>query len=828
MNKITLLALASVSAAALGSAASAQSTSAQPTAAAAPAEEATLGEIVVTARRRSESLQEVPQTVNAVTADTLSKLNIKQFQDIQNVVPGLSLSPSQIGPQKNASLRGVTFDTNTGQVPTVAFYMNDAPVGLNFVYQSLFDVGQVEVLKGPQGTNRGVSAPSGAITVTTRKPDLSGFGGYVDTTLTDLQGRNVNAAVNVPIIKDVLGLRVSGVMDQNDYGGVRSLHNGTRPEAKTSGVRASLSFEPNDALNANVTYQHLDHRVMSFSQVTGPGPGSFTSGTTTFPATFNPPLTGEDRAAVQDSAEDTIQHYDVVTAQVDSRLFGQHFSYVGSYQFQKEHNLSEGPGDVGNVVPFVAIVQDTRTSAKETTQEFRIASDPAPGRFFDYTVGAYYDWFDVGGHVNNPGPLLAGAFGAAPGINLSAYNPAYQIPVFIDIPSTRQETSLFGNLTLHLGDNTELSGGVRHIWSIVNNQTTISTGNGLINLDALGLPAAVGCSALHFAQGAGARDCVVPAAGVRSNLQTRASESPTIYNVSLSHHFTRDFLVYANTGTSFRPPVASVGIQGALANSTLPGQDTLSFHPSEKSTAYEVGFKSSWLDGRARLNASIFRQKFTNLTIYIPNISYYNTITGQPTNFNFTQSVDALVQGFDIDTAFQITHDWNISAQMSYADGKIKSGMVPCNVAGAVLSPTNLISMCAGGSSSRLPLWNATFQTEYTRPVTDKVDGFVRGLLNYYPQNKNRAEPNFTVDAYSLLNVYAGVRSHDGAWEASIFARNAFNTYRELDVSTVQANTNGSLAQSFSSLIHPSGYYLTASTPQREVGINFHYAIGSR
>jgi iron complex outermembrane receptor protein len=827
MNRISLLALASVSVTALASVANAQPAPAT-TPGASAAEEATLGEIVVTARRRTESLQEVPQTVNAVTAEALSKLSIKQFQDIQNVVPGLSLVPSQIGPQKNASLRGVTFDVNTGAVPTVAFYMNDAPVNLNFVYQSLFDVGQVEILKGPQGTTRGISAPSGAITVTTRKPNLSEYGGYVDTTFTDQHARNVNAAVNVPIIKDVLGLRVSGVMDTNDVDGVSSLHNGIRPTANTSALRASLSFEPSDVLNANVTYQHLDHEVTNFIQVTGPGPGSFTSGGTVYPASFNPPLTIDDRASVQDAAENTKQHYDVVTAQIDSRLFGQHFSYVGSYQFQKFHNISEGSGDVGNIVPGVGITQDTRTRARETTHEFRVASDPAPGRLFDYTVGAFYDWFDVGGHIINPGPLLPGAFGNTPTINLSAYNPAYQTPIFIDIPGNRQETSLFGSVTLHLPWNTELSGGLRHIWSISNNATTISTGNSLLNLGALGLPLTLPCSVLGSTAGPNAGDCIRPTAAVRSNTGLRASESPTIYNVSLSHHFTRDILAYANTGTSFRPAFSSTGIQGALANSTDPNLTTLSFHPSEKSKSYEVGFKSTWLDGRARLNASLFRQTFTNLSIYIPNITYYNTITGQPTNFNFTQSVDAKVQGFDVDTAFQITPEWNISAQMSYADGKVQSGVVPCNVSGAVLSPTNLISTCQGGSSSRLPLWNATFQSEYTHPVTDKVDGFIRGLLNYYPENKNRAEPNFTVDAYSLLNLYAGVRSHDGAWEVSVFARNAFETKRALDVSTVQANTNGSLATSFSSLIHPSGYYISTMTPQREVGFNVHYAFGSR
>ena len=117
MRQYLLLAFASASAIALGSGAQAQTAART---AARPAEEVTLGEIVVTARRRAESLQEVPQTVNAVTSDTLQKLNIRQFQDIQTVAPGLSLQQSNTGFQNTASLRGVTFDVNTGgQIATV-------------------------------------------------------------------------------------------------------------------------------------------------------------------------------------------------------------------------------------------------------------------------------------------------------------------------------------------------------------------------------------------------------------------------------------------------------------------------------------------------------------------------------------------------------------------------------------------------------------------------------------------------------------------------------------------------------------------------------------
>jgi iron complex outermembrane receptor protein len=838
MKRLISLALASVSVAAIAPVANAGAAPQSLTTASEPAEEATLGEIVVTARRRAESLQEVPQTVNAVTGDTLQKLNIKRFEDVQTVVPGLSLASNNSGFAAAASLRGVTFDVTTGAQPTVALYMNDAPVQALFLFQSLFDIGQIEVLKGPQGTTRGVSAPSGAITVTMRKPSLSDFGGYVDVTATDLHGRNAQGAINLPIVKDVLAVRAAAVIEQNDFDGVRSIHNPLRPTQKTSAERLGLSFEPSDVFDANVTYQHMDRNYQNFTQISGPGPGAFSNAGGSFPASYDPPISPEDRLSVNDQPSIIRQHFDVVIAQVDSRVFGQHLSYVGSYQHQKLQINSAN--DNGDLIPFGDLINSQVTTGEQTTQEIRLASDPAPGRFFDYTVGAFYNWVENGGHVTQTASLLPGAFGLAPGVNFEAFNQNYRVPVLIDIPGTLQETSLFGSVTFHLGANTELSGGVRHIWSITDNATVINVGDGLLNLGAIGLPTTLPCSILNGTAGPNPGDCFLNTAQLAGDNASRSSEAPNIYNVSLSHHFTRDFLVYANTGTSYRPPVSSVGLQGAIVSSPLPVLHNLTFHPSERSRAYEVGFKSTWLDGRARLNASVFRQRFTNLTIFLPGVNYFNTVTNAATaSFGMTASVDALVQGFDVDTAFQVTPEWNISAQMSYADGKVKGSQVPCNTfaADGTTSTFNtadpatgvaVVSLCPGGPASRLPLWNATFTSEYVHPLSDQADGFFRVLATYYPENKNRAEPDFTAPNYSLVNLYLGLRSHDGAWEASIFARNAFKAEQAVDIQQTQQNLNGPLGSAFAGLIHPSGYYLTQTTPRREVGVNVHYAFGSR
>jgi iron complex outermembrane receptor protein len=840
MKRLSALLVGTASLISMGSLAVASPAAAQGAPAAAPADDtATLGEIVVTARRRAESLQEVPQTVNAVTTDTLQKLNITQFADVQNVVPGLQLQNRSDGYSQAASMRGVTFDVNTAApLPTVAMYVNDAAVQAGFVFNSLFDVGQIEVLRGPQGTTRGVSTPSGAMTVTTHRPDLSSFGGYVDGTVSDMHTRNVQGALNIPVIKDVLAVRVAAFYDENDGDGTRSIHNALRQSIKTSAERFSVSFEPSDAFNANLMYQHTDRQIHAFDPVSGPGH--------VFPATgpvqfVDPPLDPFDRAAVEDGISDARIHTDLVTAQIDSRIFGQHLSYVGSYS----HNKTFAPKNLGvtsisdtaDILPGIELYNSQIVFSEYTTQEFRLASDPAPGRFFDYVVGGYYSWTAVGGPVYQPPIPAQGAFGP-PGAppDIAAYDPRYTLGFGIaNIPYTKQETSLFGNVTLHLPFDTELSGGIRHIWTVFNSNGSLDIGQQTLPLPASLFGGVCGAGGTVASKYAGFCDLTLPSNLIHSPF--RSSDTPNIYQVSLSHHFTRDLLGYVNTGTSYRPAYASFGItNAAVLTSTDPLIQALVAHPAERSRSYELGFKWTFLDGRARINADVYRQRFTNFTIVTP---YTQIQGGAP--FNFTAPADALVKGIELDAAWQVTRDWNIGLLYSYSDGAIQGSLIPCNLTDASGAPVfnhPPLSFCQGGTASRSPYWNATLTSEYVHPVMDGADGFVRMLFSYYPENKNRVEENFTVPSYGLLNLYLGMRSHDGAWEVTLFAKNALKNETVLDKSPVDYNLNSYLGIPAAQLGYGaylgsyfpanSGYFPTQVTPRREVGISVHYAWGSR
>lgn len=822
---------ASVSLWAFASAASAQSVPAEPPAAEQEAVE--VGEIVVTARRQNESLQDVPQTVNAVSGQALEKLNILEFEDISSVVPGLTLEDGGSGYAYSASVRGVSFDTNSAASPTVEFYLNDAPIGANQIFQAMYDVGQIEILRGPQGTLRGRSAPSGAITLSTRKPDLTEFGGYVSTSASQLGARNVQGAVNLPILQDKLALRLAGVFDENEGDGVRSINSDIAPNSETKSWRASLRFEPTENLDFNLVYQHLGTDVARYNQVSGSGaPGGFIPGTTrpAPPAGYNGPvIDGLDRLSVYAGPSTIDQSFDTVTAQANWAFAGHKLSYVGSYSesaLDLVYNIDEG-----NSVPGVGIFQNLSLRSDQTSHELRLSS-AGSGRFLDYAVGAFYSRSNGQTRVVMPASYLDGVAGQpdqAP--DPFAFDPRYRIDINVDGPSKGEEISYFGSLTAHLTESTELTVGARQINSKSNSGTRLTLGGGLV---AVAIPAP--CADIGFGSTyPGFCDVPVAPIGVTADYTEVRDDDAFIYNATLNHRFNRDLMVYANIGTSYRQGPTDTGPSNAQNDPLLR---SFIFLEPEKSTAYEIGAKGALFDRRLRYNLALYRQNFDGLIVRTTPVPYLsdNGATQLVNIAAFNANADAIVDGIDFDATFQISPDWSIGGAVSYADGRIDNDQIPCrdsdfdgtpdlgDVSLGDFPPGTFIAVCESNASvSRAPLWSATLQSEYTRPLNDGMDLFVRGLFSYYPEN-DRQNEDFVVDSYGLLNLFAGIRSADGAWVLSVFVKNAAKNETILSREFNTVVPIGGLADRFGD----NGYRLTTMTPRREVGVTLRWAFGSR
>jgi iron complex outermembrane receptor protein len=210
-----------------------------------------LGEITVTATRREEQLSKVPVAVVAFTAETLESRTIVSEQDVGMLVPGLQVKNGQNSNQLSFSMRGQTLDPFSGTSPAVLTYLNEAPYNPGNTATDFFDLGSVQVLKGPQGTLFGRNATGGAVLYSTPMPGDK-FDGYAIVRGGSRDFSQTQAAVDIPLVRDKLAMRVA-FDATTGKGYVTNVHTGnTLGDKDNRSGRATILFTPIDAIK-NVT-----------------------------------------------------------------------------------------------------------------------------------------------------------------------------------------------------------------------------------------------------------------------------------------------------------------------------------------------------------------------------------------------------------------------------------------------------------------------------------------------------------------------------------------------------------------------------------------------
>lgn len=348
-------------------------------------------EIIVTATKRATLLSDVPIAITAFTGETLEKRGIDDFEGFARFTPGLDFQKSGAA-RTQYVIRGLSVGRVTTAEPQnrslVAVYFEDVPIQTNGLNPDidLFDVERVEILKGPQGTLFGDSAMAGAIRYVAQQPNLKQVEGKASTSLSSTHrgGMNYTAkgAINLPIVEDQLGLRVSGSYRHNS-GYVDNILTGKHNvnDDDTVAVRGSLLWKPGSNFSAQLfgTYQHTGAGGESIEEGgvgpdgrPRPGLGSFAFSRMTDESLKDDFLLGV-----------LTLNYDVGLGNITS---------VSSYHRRKLTNVStDFPEDVFPafglaVLPNNKLVQPL--SNKQFTQEIRFAST-LEGRF-NFTVGAYY------------------------------------------------------------------------------------------------------------------------------------------------------------------------------------------------------------------------------------------------------------------------------------------------------------------------------------------------------------------------------------------------------------------------------------------------------
>ena len=777
----------------------------------APAEgdEASSSEIIVQARRKDESVQDVPLVVNAVTAEDVNKLNLRDFKDITSVVPGLTMATNSNGIGTTSSVRGVNYDVNaSGNNGTIEYYMNDAPVSAAILFTQMYDIGQVEVLRGPQGTLRGRASPSGSITVSTRKPDLSEIGVAGRLTANDISGYNGSAAINLPLVQDVIGIRIAGVYDKSQGNRVRSINSTEEPLFETTGGRISLRATPVDFLELNAMYQTTKVDAVQFDQVASFS--QFAAGA----AASTRVITPEERLGISSAPRRNNQRFDTYNWSAALSLAGQKLTYVGQYSKAAYYSEDPSAGDQINFFAGQQVKQVTNTTAIQESHEIRLQNEERIGGMFDYVIGYFNNTLDPPTSLTRPTAI------GLPNGTLVATSLT-PIERFGD----SAEESYFGNLTVHLGDAAELSGGVRHIkyrWN-----AGLKVAGNLLDDAVNGCARAANCQPL----------------------------SKTIYSLSAKYRVTDSLMAYASFGTSWRPPINVVG--DFSLNKSARERSFLDL-PAETSKSYELGIKSDWLDKRVRLNVSVYQQDYENFPyrsssgIYYVNYGFVgapiNAVVPQRGIFNFVGAVPVRVRGVEVEGQFQVSDNFNLGGNINYSMGRVKNGIMPCNDLNGdgnpdvlATAPTlaqlqtayganNLGACRSNDRSASAPVWSGVVQGEYKAAISDSMEGYVRGLLSWYGKSGNdHQNPYDNVGRYSLTNVFLGLRDPEGAWDVTLFAKNVFNNQTVTSVSNGPLATSyRNAAASFAEASAVSTYAGINMTAPREFGVTARFAFGSR
>jgi iron complex outermembrane receptor protein len=537
-----------------------------------------LQEIVVTATRRSERLQDVPLSITAFSQQDLSTNGIVGYEGLALQTPGVVLN-KQSDNFNNFTARGIATNTYGANLQsTVAVYIDDLPISrignTTTLNPNLYDVEQVEFLRGPQGTLFGSGSLSGALRIITKSPDLTGFhaSGQVDAGMTgsDSLRQRYDGMVNIPLVDNMVAIRAVGFYRHED-GWIDNIGTGKK-NANTlvdEGGRLALLIRPNERLSVKLLASYEDSEPKDAS-LTSPSLGLY----------------------VRDSNQPDIysgsMNNDNLT--ISYHFDGATLTSSSTYSRFNQKFFVDLAGTFGGAIAFGL---DALGYQKTFVEETRLASDP--GGKFDWVVGAYYldQRLTVPFYFRSSLDFLQSH-------NITGLsNEYYEVE---NTHSVSHELAGFGDLTYHINDQLSLTGGLRY--SKVDSQGWVDGGyNSNYFVNALfGIPGPLTITPIPAAVG------------------TKIEANRPSYKVSLSYMPSSSLTTYATVSTGFRAPV--VNATAGSVSVVNPNDIVIpSGATSDNLTNYEIGAKGNWLEGRLSANVAVYLINWSNIQIQANRVS---------------------------------------------------------------------------------------------------------------------------------------------------------------------------------------------------------------
>ncbi|OGT79378.1 MAG: hypothetical protein A3H91_00715 [Gammaproteobacteria bacterium RIFCSPLOWO2_02_FULL_61_13] len=795
-------------------------------------------EVVVTAQKREENVQEVPISISTYSGEFLDQAGIDTLQDLGDYTPNLTLSTSSNVVNNRIIMRGVGSVGDNALEPSVAVFIDGVYYPrTSALVGSLTDIALVEVLRGPQGTLFGRNASMGALNIRTRAPSEE-FEGEVRGSYGNYDALRVDGFVSGPL-SDMLSGRLSlHHANRDGYGDNTFLDSGSKDEFgdwEDLTVRGKLYFEPSAELSATVTldYSSVENEgnVIEVKDDTVlPGYAPIISAVLSPTGPFLPtgPVTemidADDYEINQDHRDDADDEQYGISADISWDIGSHTVRSITAFRDWNNESFESAlrlPGDLFNRV--------SNYDAETVSQELQLLS-PGSGRF-QYVAGLYYydeDYridqnFDLGADFCSPAvgnlvtataaaaliPALTAAFtpligaglaqAVASGIVVGALTTPAQL-VALGVPAP------LAPILLASAPPAAAIGGAAAAGCAAGPQTAAVDGEFRQDVSSLAL---FGQLTLHVTdqlrltgglrwtsdEKDGSFESVInnpivapPSPANPFGLQLRAAESsPDLefddneltWMVNVSWFATDDIMLFGSYSTGYK----SGGFNSEGANRPLTVNERV--FGSETVDNWELGVKSAWFDQRV----------VANLTWYHTEISDFQDRLFDGVNFIVQNAGELTQQGIELDVQARPLEPLTLLLGVSYLDSEFDEYPNATNLPAIVAATQamNRARLAAGllplpvpprdleGERNHFsPEWQLSLSAEWADALPNTtMTWFIRGEYQFVDDQNVGAETNGNPQsiqrAYDLFNARVGLRGDESRWELSAFVRNAFN-----------------------------------------------------
>jgi iron complex outermembrane receptor protein len=666
-------------------------------------ETAQLAEITVTAQKRAESVQDLPISVTAFTGEAMKELGVTSSMQLSAQTPGLQTAPVfGEGNIPIVSIRGVSMIdfSEHNESPSAVYVDEFYKANLSGLDFQLFDLERAEVLRGPQGTLFGRNATGGLVQYITVKPSQE-TDGYVDVTAGEY-GKFVTEGAIGGGLTDTTAGRLSVIYSKHD-----GFNKNDFPGRKAGnaldmwGVRGQLAFNPNDNLSILASVQ------AGKNTNDGGGPyhflaTSFDPDTGLAVAQPDPPFVSPDKRRVNTDIQPALKT-DFLSAllRIEYALSDnlQLVSLTGFESIEKKFNQ-----DVDSS-PLSLLATYYEPKGDEFTQELRLAGDYDNSR---WVAGVYYmDYQNKGDQWANAGPDFTGA-------------PDYVRFSTVDWDMHTKAWAVFGQYEYDFTDRLTGVIGARY-----------------------------GSEDKTFEEN------IVSAFGdlafTKANFGklTNFNKGNTSYNARLNLRINDDLLTYASTSRAYKAGTFNMGFIPLADVNDIPVDQ-------EELTSYEIGFKSEFADGRARLNGAAFYYQYNDYQAFL-----FDSVS--LSNFLFNNDVEEY--GAELELQAAPWDGWDFVLGVAYLDAKLKDVQEPgADGTGGAIKDRNMV-MAPKLSANALVRYSFG---AFGGTAALQLDGNYNG--EQYLDTFN--SPAFKEGSYMVGNVRASWTSADSQWTATVFVEN--------------------------------------------------------